>query len=225
MKYTEIETKYRADEIGLKAVIKLFDELYQRCGGQRKLEIGSWDHYYTKGEAFIRDRRGTGKERELTSKEQTDPKNNQVRKEINLSIKSKLNEYNDFMDMIGGQIHKINEIEDPQIIFKPDLDHVLLLAQEKLGYMFNFGIYKICWIYNLQDTVLVYYVVFNEDFKEVGRFMEIEANPHKDWSSEEEARNAVLTMEKEFEKIGITYRNRLPRSLFQMFKREIREKQ
>lgn len=87
-----------------------------------------------------------------------------------------------------------------------------------LGYQRNFGIYKTCKIAFFDKIVLVYYVVYDNEMKEQRRFVEIEANEHHTWTSEQEAWDEVVKYEKIFEKIGINSRNRLKKSLFEMFK-------
>lgn len=219
MKHKEIEFKYKADGIGLKKAKELFESLPYK----KKLEVGSWDVYYTSGDKpFVRDRRGTGKDREVTSKEKTVCQNNNVRREVNVHSTSTIDDYNKFMEMIGADRHKIAAKYDAaaHISVKFDLDKMVNIAKEELGYVKNFKIYKMCWIYWTKDVNVVYYVVFNEDFQEVGRFMEIEANQDKEWESEEQAMNAVLDMEQKFAGLGISPQNRLKKSLFEMFRKE-----
>ena len=86
-----------------------------------------------------------------------------------------------------------------------------------LGYSFNFGIYKTCDIYWVDKVVLVYYVVYDKNFKELRRFIEIEADEDLEWNSEEEAWAEVTKYEKELETLGITAQHRLRKSLFETF--------
>jgi hypothetical protein len=67
--------------------------------------------------------------------------------------------------------------------------------------------------------VICYYVVYNEEWKEQRRFIEIEADEDFQWESESSAWAAVESYEKDFEVLGIKPRNRLKKSLFEMFKR------
>lgn len=221
MKYKEIEFKYRADKLGLLQVKKIFEEFPYK----KVLEVGSWDYYYTTDESpkkFIRDRGGEGaSKRELTSKEQTDKSNNVDRTEINLTKKSDIETYNAFLKMVGlerGSLLK--EPSNAAIELTIDLDKVMEDAKGK-GYGLNFAIYKQCWIYWLKNNVvIVYYVVFDEDFKEKGRFLEIEADPEEEWESEEVALKAIKEVEKKFESLGVTSNHRLDRSLYQLFRKE-----
>lgn len=89
-----------------------------------------------------------------------------------------------------------------------------------LGYKHNFGIYKTCKIAFLDTAVLVYYVVYDKEMKELRRFIEVEANEEHHWDSEQEAWDEVVKYEKFLEPLGITPKNRLKKSLFEMFKKE-----
>lgn len=89
---------------------------------------------------------------------------------------------------------------------------------DMLGYAYNFGIYKTCKIAFLEKVVLVYYVVYDKGLKEQRRFIEIEANEDYKWESEQVAWDEVVKYEKIFEPLGITPKNRLKKSLFEMFR-------
>lgn len=88
-----------------------------------------------------------------------------------------------------------------------------------LGYNENFSIYKTCNIFWTDKVDLVYYVVYDKEFKEKRRFIEIEADEECEWESEEEAWNEVLKYEKMLEPLGITPKNRLRKSLFEIFRK------
>jgi adenylate cyclase class IV len=87
-----------------------------------------------------------------------------------------------------------------------------------LGYRHNFSIYKTCKIYWSDTAVFAYYVVYDREMQELRRFLEIEANESHTWASEEEAWNEVIKCEKTLEPLGITSKNRLKKSLFELFK-------
>jgi hypothetical protein len=55
--------------------------------------------------------------------------------------------------------------------------------------------------------------------KELRRFVEIEADEDYRWASEQEAWAHVEKYEKMFEPLGITSRNRMKKSLFEIFKK------
>jgi len=88
-----------------------------------------------------------------------------------------------------------------------------------LGYDPNFSIYKTCNIFWTDKVDLVYYVVYDKEFKEKRRFIEIEADEELEWESEEEAWNEILKYEKMLEPLGITPKNRLRKSLFEIFRK------
>lgn len=88
-----------------------------------------------------------------------------------------------------------------------------------LGYRHNFSIFKTCHIAFLEKVVLVYYITYDKNMNELDRFLEIEANEKYRWQSEEQAWAEVLDWEKKFEIFGITSRNRLKKSLFELYKK------
>ena len=88
-----------------------------------------------------------------------------------------------------------------------------------LGYKHNFGIYKTCKIYWTGKAVLVYYVVYDKEMKELRRFIEIEADESYPWISESDAMEEILKYEKTLESLEIKPKNRLKKSLFEIFRR------
>lgn len=93
-------------------------------------------------------------------------------------------------------------------------------ALEMNGYEFNFTIYKYCHIYFYGDAVLVFYTVVDGDDKHTS-FIEIEVDEQTiGKKTEEEAWDVVRKYEAFLEPLGITYRNRLQKSLFDMYRKE-----
>lgn len=90
---------------------------------------------------------------------------------------------------------------------------------ELLGYKHNFCVYKTCQVYWVDNMVICYYVVYDEEWKEKRRFLEIEADEDHSWESEAQAWMAVEDYEKAFESLGITAKKRSKKSLFEMFKK------
>lgn len=88
-----------------------------------------------------------------------------------------------------------------------------------LGYKKNFSIFKTCKIAFLEKIVLVYYVVCDENLVEKKRFIEVEAKEDYEWSSEEEAWAEVVRHENMLAPLGISAKNRLKKSLFEIFKK------
>jgi adenylate cyclase class IV len=90
-----------------------------------------------------------------------------------------------------------------------------------LGYAHNFGVFKTSQIFWVDKVVLAYYVVYDKGLRELRRFIEIEADEDAQWTSEEEAWNEVAKYEKLMESLGITPKNRLKKSLFELFKKDV----
>ena len=88
-----------------------------------------------------------------------------------------------------------------------------------LGYRYNFSIFKTCKIGLLPKMVLVYYVVYDANLNELRRFIEVEAREDYKWSSEQEAWDEVVKYEQMLEPLGIKPKNRLKKSLFEIFKK------
>src|SRR5690606_17444312 len=86
------------------------------------------------------------------------------------------------------------------------------------GYVKNFKIYKTCFIYWFDNTNAVYYIVYDEEMKERGRFIEVEINKDKvpelgiDQSFEELKQKEQVLL-----KLGVSTKNRLKKSLFELF--------
>lgn len=94
---------------------------------------------------------------------------------------------------------------------------------ENEGLTFNFSIVKNCHIYNFEDATLVFYTVYDTTDgkpKKTDSFMEIEVNEEKiKHMTEQEAWDVITKYEKILEPLGISAKNRLRRSLFEMYKR------
>jgi adenylate cyclase class IV len=88
-----------------------------------------------------------------------------------------------------------------------------------LGYKTNFEIFKTCNIFWVDKVVMVYYVVYDKELKELRRFIEIEADEDLEWESEEQAWNEVVRYEKLLDSLNITPQNRLRKSLFEIFRK------
>jgi len=87
------------------------------------------------------------------------------------------------------------------------------------GYKHNFRIFKVCFIAWLSTVDLVYYIVYDEELKELDRFIEIECLEDHPWKDEEEAWNEILKYEKMLEPLGIVPQNRMKKSLFEIYKK------
>lgn len=186
MNFKEIETKYYADDIGLRK----FEELMESLPSHRKkMMVSSYDDYFINDKCeFIR-YRFTDDRGELTIKRKLNDTNNNERIEVNLPTS-------------GDNFKAVEEFCG------------------LLGYKHNFGIYKTCRIYWIDKVVLVWYVVYDKQMKELKRFIEIEADEDLEWESEDQAWEEVVKYEKLFEPLGITAKNRVRKSLFELFVKE-----
>lgn len=157
----------------------------------RKVDIkSSYDHYYTKSESdFIRHRDGDSPQ--LTVKKKINEQNNFIRTEVNVDLKQK------------------------------NQDETVAKFCELLGYRKNFSIYKKCWIYWFDKYNTVFYIVYKDSSmrEELDRFIEIEMDEKRTWASEEEAWNLLLEVEKKLSNIGVNFRARIRKSLYEMFRK------
>lgn len=92
-----------------------------------------------------------------------------------------------------------------------------------MGYVYNFSIYKMCHIYNLNDATLVFYTVYDttsEKCSKTDTFCEIEIDEHLVSSlTEEQAMAIIVKYEKILEPIGLSAQRRLRKSLFELYRR------
>lgn len=199
--FIELEYKYRADNVKLTDFIKLIEKL----DPDKRLDISSWDIYYTKTEdkeSFQRFRQSDHPE--LTKKVKVKNANNWERVEADLPL--------DASRLTEEIVAKYVELD---------------------GYHQNFKIYKTCIIFWLDYVNYVYYIVYDENLKEEGRFIEVEVNKDKvnylrdgyyddrnNTGPKDGAVEYLNTQEKALEKLGITPQHRMKKSLFEMYVRE-----
>lgn len=126
-----------------------------------------------------------------------------------LTIKRKLNDKNN------------NERIEVNVPTSGDNLKSITAFVDLLGYKHNFGIFKTCQIYWVDKVVLVYYVVYDKEMKELRRFIEIEADEGHPWISEQEAWDEIIKYEKILAPLGITPQHRLKKSLFELFNNKI----
>lgn len=171
--------------------LKDFKKFAKSLNPIKYIEASGFDYYFTKNNAFTRYR--AGELHELTKKEQTTSKNNYIRTEINMRIVPETTE--------EKTLEKVTEF----------------VAQD--GYKFNFSIFKSCFIYYYTSFDLVYYIVFDSNMKEQGRFLEIEMLEDYPWESVEQVWSELLKIESQLAPLGIKPKNRITKSLYQMFKK------
>lgn len=194
--FVELEYKYKADDVSF---LK-FRELMEGLQLVKQKDISSWDYYFTPVnndyEGFVRFRNSSISP-ELTKKIKTKNDNNFNRIEIDLPL-------------------------DRTKVTVPIVDKFM----ETLNHKENFRIFKSCFIYWLDTVNFVYYIVFDQNLKEVGRFIEVEVNKDKVASLKDKgdhlrtgAEYELLKYERELETIGIKSSNRMKKSLFELFKK------
>lgn len=88
----------------------------------------------------------------------------------------------------------------------------------EFGYKYNTLIFKNCFVYKYDTYTFVYYVCYDNDMKEVGRFIEIEMSEEHSWTNEAEAYNHLLVLEKLMKPLGISPQARVKRSLFELYR-------
>lgn len=156
----------------------------------KKVEISSWDIYYSgPGMSFDFIRFRNGPTPEMTIKIKTEDKNNNNRFELNIPLSTKITEY--LMKKLTGL----------------------------LGFKENFRIYKHCDIYWYDKVDIVYYIIYNQDMKEIGRRIEVEARQDYPFVSMEEASAEIKSLEQKLFTIGLTSKNRMRKSLWEQFKK------
>ena len=87
----------------------------------------------------------------------------------------------------------------------------------EFGYKKNGSIFKVCNIYYFDKYSLVYYLCYDKNMKETGRFIEIELDENHPWESEEVAWSALTLIEQECKGLGLTAQGRIKRSLYELF--------
>lgn len=197
---TEIETKYNADNFSL---IK-FNEFAQSLLPLSHIEVSSWDTYYSPKATgnvvnperalpfeFLRFREGGRPE--LTTKVQLNDKNNNQRIEIDLPLSPNTT--------------------------KEELKRLVDSFCGLMGFEQNFRIFKYCSIFFYQKLDIVYYIVYDENLQEKGRFLEIEARKDAIFKDADEAWGMVLEMEQKLSALGITPQHRIKKSQWQMWRK------
>ena len=186
--YSEVEVKYKADDIDL----FVFKDLAKALNPKSFIYVESTDIYYSKNETeFLRHRLPAQNKvaeearSELTFKKKTIDQNNWNRIEVNVRVDN----------------------NDPKLIEA---------FCAGLGYTRNFAIEKCCQIYFYETVDIVMYSVKNEK-GEYSHFLEIEAledigmTPEKCWEE-------ILKYEKLLAPLGITPQKRKKLSLWEIYR-------
>lgn len=155
-----------------------------------RLDTSSWDYYYTKPN--IKEefiRYREASEPELTKKRKVKEANNWERDEYDLPL-------------------------DPDKITRKIVEGWISTD----GYKENFRIYKSCFIFWVGSVNYVYYIVYDENMKEKGRFIEVEVNKKEvPKLGMDKAIEALKNAETVLTSVGITPQNRMKKSLFELF--------
>lgn len=165
-----------------------FLELVSSLPIVHKKDVSSWDHYYTNGVEDEFIRYRESTEPELTIKRKVSRTNNWERVEVDLPMDS-------------GRI-------DTNTVSK---------FVELLGYSNKKSIYKTCFIYWLEYINFVYYIVYDKNMTEKGRFIEVEFNKHKLKDNAEKVDSQLKYGQDILTKLQLGHQNRLKKSLFEIY--------
>ncbi len=125
-----------------------------------------------------------------------------------LTFKRKLNTNDNFIrDETNLQLHVSAGIRQVSSLLK------------EFGYEYNTTIFKNCFIYQFDTYNLVFYVIYDEDLQEKGRFIEIEAREDYPWNSVSDAWSNIVAIEKTSKELKLSANNRTKLSLWEMFKK------
>ena len=190
MQHKEVEFKYFAKDIPLTAFVNFCSAF--KGNPPKYLEASGYDYFFDKAD----DQDGfyrirIGHDlRQLTYKHKTKETNNYVRDEHNLNFAADMTK-----EYIEGYV-------------------------KSLGYEYNTKLFKNCFIYLYDTFTLVYYICYDEDMHELGRFVEIEMKEEHEWGTEQAAWGELVVLEKLCRPLGISPQARVKRSLFEMFKKD-----
>lgn len=189
-----MSSKFKEIEFKYKAdsiSLTAFTEFCKARQPNKFVMAAGWDYFYSS----VNDpdsfcrHRVGGDMNQLTFKRKTDDSNNFVRTEHN-------------MNMLPG----VSEAQ------------VEAFCAE-FGYKYNMTIFKNCFIYVYDSYTIVYYVCYDEDMHELGRFLEIEAKEDYPWVSDQEAWDAIAAIERLSKSLGISPQARMKRSLYELFRK------
>lgn len=200
MKFKEIEFKYDAKDIPLSLFTQIIEKTYS-SSLSKKLIVSSYDDYFVNSESnFIRYRHNNNDH---------DPNSIWIKQEYGntpeLTIKRKMIAENN------------NERIEVNMAIVPQDFSTIEEFIKLLGYTHDFRIYKVCNIYWINRVVICYYLVFDNNMRELNRFIEIEANEDLEFRDEQEALEIISKYENELSCLGISSQKRLKKSLFEMY--------
>ena len=195
--FTEWETKYKTEL----SVLPTFQRLAKAIPDLKEfIYCEGYDEYNTRPDSplFLRLRMTDHPKAEPTFKQLTikgrpdGAKNNVKRREPNLDV-------------------SINSPEELRVFI------------QEAGFTYNFKIWKACHIYVFQDATIVFYTVKEEDESKEHYFLEIEVDEKTIHNlTEKEAWQVVSKYETILAETSITPQKRMRRSLFEMFKKDVK---
>lgn len=166
-----------------------FIEFAQSQNPTRSIYTCGYDHFYgaKSKDGSFIRHRFNDTFNQLTFKRKTTDKNNFIRTENNIMLNPKVT---------PGEVEGLCE---------------------SLGYEFSSEIFKNIYVYDYEQYVLSYYVVYDKDLREQARFMEIEVAEDYAWKTEEEAWQKLTELEAKAKALGVTPQARIKKSLFEQF--------
>lgn len=100
-----------------------------------------------------------------------------------------------------------------------DEDRINLFCEGQ-GFTYNCRIFKTAFTYFYGPYVMTYYICYDESMKELGRFMEVEASEDGDIGGPYDQLSYIQVIEKSLRALGITDKDRLTKSLFEMYRKD-----
>jgi adenylate cyclase class IV len=178
-------------ELKFKATVSLskFKEFCQKRNPRNYVEVAGWDYFYSNPQ-----------EPESFFRHRVNPKESQV------TFKRKTHKDNNY----------IREEKNFDTQFSREQVADLCAIS---GYTYNSTIFKNCFIYNYEDHTLVFYICYDVEMKELGRFIEIEMKEDYPWANEDEAFSKLTILEKLCKPLELSPAARVSQSLFEMYRR------
>ncbi len=172
--------------------LEKFTELCKNRGEHKFVEASGYDHFYSHPDNDDRFcRHRIGPDlNQLTFKRKSVERNNYVRTEHNINLQKQVSR-----------------------------DQVQALCSE-FGYKFNVSVFKTCFVYKYDRHTKVYYICYDTNMKELGRFIEIEMSEEHPWESEDQAKQELLELEAKLsEVLSISPQSRMRKSLFELYRK------
>lgn len=189
-KIDNLEIEVKFNANGIDRLV--FKDLVKSLNPKDFLYVESTDTYYLKTDNdFLRYRASA---------------ENSKSKRAELTFKRKHNENN---NIIRTEVNLRVDNNTPQTVQS---------FAEGLGYVKNFSIWKACDVFYFEDCNIVYYSVKDESNK-YNHFIEIEVLEGLP-ETKEQGLEILRKYEKLLEPLNLTYKNRLNKSLFEMYRKE-----